>query len=112
MVNQKQNQIKKIFGRRVRALRTKQGLTQEELGEKSSLDYKYLGGVERGERNPGLINILKIAHGLNVSLDELFTLDHEVPDTRALREEITDLLESSSETDLRVFYRVIKAVFG
>jgi len=61
------------FGEAVRAARTASGLTQEELADRSGLDRSYIGGVERGERNPTLTVIEKIAEGLGITLAELFS---------------------------------------
>lgn len=60
------------FGRRVRFLRLKAGLSQEDLADACDLDRTYIGGIERGERNPSLKNILKLASTLNVTMPELF----------------------------------------
>jgi transcriptional regulator with XRE-family HTH domain len=56
------------FGQRVRQLRKKRGLNQSQLAEITGLHKNYIGMVERGERNPSLINISKIAKGLDVSI--------------------------------------------
>jgi transcriptional regulator with XRE-family HTH domain len=63
---------KKRFGARVKRLRKKKGMSQENLALACSLDRSYIGGVERGERNVSLINIHKIAGALGVSAGELF----------------------------------------
>lgn len=64
--------ILKRFGRRVRELRIKKGITsQMGLALKAGLDRTYIGGVERGERNVGLKNIEKIAKAIGVNPDEL-----------------------------------------
>jgi transcriptional regulator with XRE-family HTH domain len=54
------------FGKRVRQLRIERKLSQEKLAELAELHRNYVGGIERGERNVGLLNIVKLAHGLDV----------------------------------------------
>ncbi|MFC1875422.1 helix-turn-helix domain-containing protein [Chloroflexota bacterium] len=64
--------IQHLFGERVRVLRQKQGLSQEELAYRAGIHRTYLGGIERGERNPALKNIAAMAEALEVSLFDLF----------------------------------------
>lgn len=59
------------FGRRVRELRTKRGLSQEAFAHLCELDRTYVGGIERGQRNVALRNIAAIAEALELSLAEL-----------------------------------------
>ena len=65
--------IQKQFGERVRNLRLTKGLSQEELAFRAGIHRTYLGGIERGERNPALKNIAAIAKALDVTLSELFS---------------------------------------
>lgn len=64
--------LRKKFGTRVRELRKRLGLSQEELGFKSNIHRTYVGAVERGEQNVSLDNIGRLAKHLKVSLSELF----------------------------------------
>ncbi len=54
------------FGKQVRKLRLERGLSQEKLAELADLHRNYVGGVERGERNIAIINIVALAHALRV----------------------------------------------
>lgn len=67
-----EDSIKKRFGARVRELRKESGLSQEGLADACGLDRTYIGGVERGERNVGLVNVHRIAAALDVRAEELF----------------------------------------
>lgn len=72
MVTKRDEAIKLEFGRRVRELRRRNGLSQEDLALACKLDRSYVGGIERGERNVSLVNIRKIAAALRVPTKELF----------------------------------------
>ncbi|HEX4607774.1 MAG TPA: helix-turn-helix transcriptional regulator [Urbifossiella sp.] len=67
--------IKRLFGERVRRLRTELGLSQEEFAHRIKLDRSYYGSVERGERNISLENICLTAAGLGVPPFELLRFD-------------------------------------
>jgi regulatory protein munI len=64
--------ITKELGNRIRELRQQTGLSQEKFALKIGMDRTYFASVEAGKRNIAIINIKKIADGLNVSLSELF----------------------------------------
>jgi len=66
------NSARKTFGRRLRVLREEQGFSQESLAELSGIHRTYVSSIERGERNVGFDNILKIAAALEVPPGSLF----------------------------------------
>ena len=69
------NEMDKIemrFGQRVKELRLKQNISQEELAFRCSLSKSYISDVERGTRNISLKSIEKIADGLAIRIKELF----------------------------------------
>ena len=80
---------KVIFGSNVRRFREALGMTQENLADTSELDRSYIGGVERGERNPTLTAILRLSLALRIPPAYLFEGTGgsiSVPDTRMQRE--------------------------
>lgn len=60
------------FGSAVRAVRGRQGISQEKLAELSELDRTYISGIERGVRNVGILNVYRVAAALGVKPSELF----------------------------------------
>ena len=60
------------IGNRIRELRTQTGLSQEKFAQKIGMDRTYFASVELGKRNISIVNIEKIANGLEISLSELF----------------------------------------
>ena len=63
--------IQKAFGLRVQQLRKETGMSQEKFALSIDMDRTYLASVEAGKRNISIINIKKIADGLNISISEL-----------------------------------------
>lgn len=61
------------FGRRLALLRKERGWSQERLALESGLARSYLGGVERGQRNIALLNILRLARSLECEPSELLS---------------------------------------
>jgi transcriptional regulator with XRE-family HTH domain len=59
------------FGRVIRELRTEQGLSQEELGNRTGLHRNHVGQVERGELAPTLKSVEVLADALGVAPSEL-----------------------------------------
>ena len=60
-----------ILGKNVRRLRQQKKLTQEQLAFEAKIDLTYVGGIERGKRNPSLLVMARIAEALGVHLTRL-----------------------------------------
>lgn len=64
--------ISKTIGERIRTYRVRKKLSQDALGEIAGLHGKYIGQLERGEKNPTIGSIEKVARALNLPLETLF----------------------------------------
>lgn len=64
--------INEKLGKRIRALRRAQKMTQEDLSYEAKIDYSYLNEIESGKRNPSVKRVNAIAKALKVPVSELF----------------------------------------
>ena len=60
------------FGKKIREVRIKRGLSQEALADIANVHRTYIGMVERAEKNITLVNIQKLAKALKIDIKELF----------------------------------------
>lgn len=60
------------IGMQIRKLRQETGVPQEEFARLAGLDRAYYGGIERGERNVSMLNLIKIAAALGAEVGDLF----------------------------------------
>ena len=99
-----------LLGHRLRELRKKRGLTQEQLSEKASMDVKYLGNIERGKENPTLATLEKLAEALSVKLHQLLNVENELRDEQVLRQRLTQIVENCNEGELRMILRLVSVI--
>lgn len=59
------------LGLAIRHFRASRGLSQEALAARAGLHRTYIGGIERGERNPTFLSLNRLANALDVSLVDL-----------------------------------------
>ena len=71
------NELRVLFGKRLKKIRIDANLTQEQLAEKIQVSPDFISLIERGERSPSLETIAKIASALNKDISELFRFDDE-----------------------------------
>lgn len=72
--------ILSLFGKHIRKIRTAKGYSQEQLAGFAGLDRTYISGIERGQRNVSLMNLVKLAKALNVPAQQLLDFDMEESD--------------------------------
>ena len=69
--------MRKLVGRNFARLRREKGLTQEQVEERSGFSQQYLSDLERGKRNPTVINLYELARALGVSHVDLVQPDEQ-----------------------------------
>ncbi|SEL79631.1 helix-turn-helix domain-containing protein [Paenibacillus sp. OK003] len=84
------SELRQLIGTRIRAMRNAKGLTQQKLADIAGLDYRYIGALERGERNFSIDTLEKVLLALNVSISELMVL--EDIENNKLQKEAIDIL--------------------
>ena len=99
------NSITAVFGRRLRGLRRQKGLTQEEMGKRTNLDPKHVGGLERGEHGASFDTVQRIADALEVDFHLLFLPDAAMPNQLELSvRSIADDLEAMDPAATKQFF--------
>ena len=71
MMSEQEKQILLQFANNMRLLREAKGWSQEKLAEYSYLHRTYIGAIERAEKMPSLVTVIKIANALNVNVSQL-----------------------------------------
>jgi transcriptional regulator with XRE-family HTH domain len=65
------NRTLRALANRIRELRDRKGISQEELAHRAGLSRTGMGFLETGKRWPRLDTLMKVADGLNITVDEL-----------------------------------------
>jgi transcriptional regulator with XRE-family HTH domain len=100
-----------LLGRRIRTLRTSKGLTQQELGYRADVDYKFIGEIERGNMNPSFKVLVKIANTLEVELPEILRFEQEISDKKELESRIVKILKTLSVERLQNVFLLLRTLY-
>ncbi|MDD3248994.1 MAG: helix-turn-helix transcriptional regulator [Smithellaceae bacterium] len=100
-----------LLGRRIRTLRIAKGLTQQELGNKADVDYKFVGEIERGNMNPSFKVLVKLAKVLGVELPEILRLEQETLDSKDLETRIRCIVSSLSVDQLQNVLMLLRVLY-
>jgi transcriptional regulator with XRE-family HTH domain len=98
------------LGARIRELRKKAGLSQEDVADKAGLNPNYIGRVERGEINVTVDTLFKIAVSLNVGVDEFFGQPPYQGARTKLQAEVASVLFELDVETLRALRDLLKTM--
>lgn len=74
MSKEEEINILNSFSERVKYFRENLGLSQEKLAEKAYLHRTYMGSIERSQKVPSLVTVVKLAKALNVDISDLIII--------------------------------------
>ena len=101
--------IQQRLAQRIRFLRKEQKWTQEDLGEKSGLTYKFIGQIERGEVSPTLGSLDKLAKAFGLTVSEL--LDFQQKGMGKTKEQIFEELSKAEVATVKKVIDIFVRIF-
>ncbi len=101
--------LKQMIGARIKEVRARRGLTQEQLSERIDINSKYLSSIERGKENPTLNTLIKLAQSLDVNINEFFTMV-EIEDSEKRKDLIISFLDKANDEQLKLAYMVLSVI--
>lgn len=102
-------EIKNLIGLRIKELRTKKGLTQEQVAEIMGINPKYMSGIERGKENPTLNTFISLANALDVEIGAIFT-PLESFDPKQSRQHLNKIAQEATSEQLKLISKLLNAV--
>lgn len=100
---------RELFGERIKELRIKKGMTQEDVAKTMGIDPKSFGRIERGERFPSLDAIEYIASALSVEIKDLFEFEH-LREVKQTKDVCIELLNEANEAELKILLKIMRAL--
>lgn len=97
-------------GARIKQLRQKRSLTQEQLAFSADIAPAYLSQVENNEYHPTITVIERLCHALNVSLEFFFYEDDDTLSETDIIEQIAFHLKDKSDAEKKAYLQLIKQV--
>jgi len=101
--------LKQMIGARIKEIRTKKGITQEQLSERMEINPKYLSSIERGKENPTLSTLIRLSESLGVDLSEIFRFI-QIEDPAERKSLIISLLDESDNEQLKLIFKILSAI--
>lgn len=108
-IMKEQKNTLRLFGRRLKELRTQNKITQEKLAEIIGVEQQQICRIEKGGCFTTIDNLERLSKALKVPVDELFNFSHQ-KDSDALMSDLHELLKKASESQLKLIYRIVNDI--
>lgn len=102
-----EQQIKFLFGQKIKSLRNTMNITQFTLGEMADINQRQITLIELGKCFPSLKTLAKFTEIFNCSLHDLFMFDN-LQDRSVLQNELDNMIKTSSDEKVKILYTVAK----
>ena len=99
---------KELLGKRIRELRIRKGLKQEDIADMINVDPTTISNIENGKNYPTLTNLENLLNALDSSFIEIFDFAHKQPQDNLISE-INDKLKTNPDK-IEDFYKIIMAL--
>jgi len=99
----------KLFGMRIKELRTVRKLSQGQLAKRADISAKYVSRIETGQHFPSFDILKKLANALDVELKDFFEFTHEGKNTKDLKETIRMLIKEANDEKLKLVVKLLRA---
>lgn len=103
------NDIKKIIGERIKAIRNSKNIKQETLAELSNNDTRTISSIENGH-SLSITTLESIIKALDISVADFFELNIVDKTDEEMIEDITKTLPTLSSKDLKTYYKILKSL--
>lgn len=102
--------IKEALGARIKELRHKTGMTQEEFADKINVAPRHVSRIENGVNTPSVETLYKISLVLNVEMKELYNFEHFKTE-EYLKDDIKAILSKLEGEDLIKAHKILNAIY-
>lgn|SRR6185295_3194440 len=101
---------KQAVGKRIKRVRQRNGLTQDQFAEQVGLSSKYISGIERGVENPTMDTLFRLAKVLGVESYDLFLFGESDESEKVLRKGIEKMVREADRGQLKLYFDVMRKV--
>lgn len=100
----------KLVGQRLRAIRKKQGLTQERLAELAGISPQHCSGIEKGRAKVSLPALVQLSNALKVSMDDILLDSIPVVTKPGLMREVEAVFSDASADETYLMLSQAKSI--